>query len=69
MDRWSIVSQRKWVFDLMFIFSSKKEKKEKKKKDLMCIFINAIIEGCVGFAGKLFDEMSQRDLVSWMSMI
>ncbi|KAF3950457.1 hypothetical protein CMV_023793 [Castanea mollissima] len=30
---------------------------------------NAIIEGCVGFAGKLFDEMSQRDLVSWMSMI
>ena len=51
MDRWSIVSQRKWVFDLM------------------CIFINAIIEGCVGFAGKLFNEMSQRDLVCWMSMI
>lgn len=30
---------------------------------------NTIIEGCVAFAGKLFDEMSQRDLVSWMSMI
>ena len=30
---------------------------------------NAIIEGCVSFAGKLLDEMSQRDLVSWMSMI
>ena len=35
----------------------------------MCISINAIIEGCVGFSGKLFDEMSQIDLVSWMSMI
>ena len=30
---------------------------------------NAIFEGCVCFARKLFDEMSQRDLVSWMSMI
>ena len=30
---------------------------------------NAIIEGCVCFARKLFDEMSQRDLVFWMSMI
>ena len=30
---------------------------------------NAIIEGCVCFARKLFDEMSQRDLVFWISMI
>ncbi|KAL4607619.1 hypothetical protein ACB092_09G188700 [Castanea dentata] len=30
---------------------------------------NAIFEWCVCFARKVFDEMSQRDLVSWMSMI
>ena len=30
---------------------------------------NAIFEGCVCFARKLFDEMSQTALVSWMSMI
>ena len=37
-------------------------------------FCNTIIEvyvkcGCVVYARKLFDELSRRDLLSWMSMI